>query len=74
MTTTLTPTEQQAVKEADNEPVLVVKTKEGKLVHVGRPDGFKGKLLAKYAALGYSISTITIKEFRATDWKWYWEE
>lgn len=56
-----------------DEPVLVVTTKEGKLVHAGHPETFKKKLLGEYALKGYETKTITITEFRATKWVWYWE-
>lgn len=61
------------MSDNQDEPVLVVTTKEGKLIHAGRPEGFKGKLLATYAREGHYIKTITIKEYREIKWVWYWE-
>lgn len=59
--------------KSGKEPVLVVTTKVGKLVEAGRPDCFKTKQIADYAKEGYKIKTITIGQFRAKQWKWYWE-
>jgi hypothetical protein len=62
------------MQQDDNEPVLVVTNKQHKLVHAGHPDTFKKKLLGEYAKEGHKINTITIKQFRAKEWRWYWED
>ena len=63
---------QEVIKEG--EPVLIVTTKGGKLVHAGHPDTFNIKLIAEYAKEGYQIKTITIEKFRGKIWKWHWEK
>jgi len=62
------------MENKDKEPVLVVTDKRGRLVHAGQPESFDKKLLGKYAQDGYKISTITIKRYRAKEWKWFWEK
>jgi hypothetical protein len=57
----------------DERPVLVVTDKADKLVHAGEPVGFTDELLGGYARQGYTIKTITIKEYREANYKWYWE-
>lgn len=57
-----------------NEPVIVVTTTDGKLVHAGHPETFKRKLLGDYTLAGYNVSTITITEFRSKEWTWLNEE
>ena len=61
-------------EDGDKEPVLVVSDKSRRLVHVGQPSTFDKKLLVEYAQKGYNIKTITIKKFRESKWKWYWEK
>lgn len=61
------------IKTEDERPVLIVM--DGRyLVHVGAPETFNKKLIAKYVQQGYKIQTITIKMFRDKKWKWYWEK
>lgn len=60
--------------QKDEQPVLVVTNKEGKLIEVGQPDCFTTKRLATYAKKGYTIKTIPLKEYKATNWKWHWEK
>lgn len=62
--------------DADSEPVLVILTQDGYLVRAGQPPSdLKGKReVGEYAMEGYVIKTITIKEYRETNYKWYWEK
>lgn len=56
-----------------NEPVLAIFDKEGTLVRVGKPPtDLKGKReVGEYAAEGYTLKTMTIKEFRDSKIKLY---
>lgn len=65
---------QKDVMEKDNEPVLVITDNDGYLIHVGHPRAFESKALAAYARQGYKIETITIKDFRAKEWKWIYDK
>lgn len=62
------------MQQGDKEPILVITNKQGRLVHCGHPDTFKAKLLGEYAKEGHKVTTITIKQFRAKEWKWHWED
>lgn len=64
----------EEVPKEDEEPVLVVLTKDKKLIQAGKPENASAKDLKKYVSEGCEIKTITISEFRKTDWKWYWEK
>lgn len=60
--------------EADNEPVLVITDADGYLIQAGQPSSVKAKDMTKYLKEGYSINTMTIKQFREdhifTQWVW----
>jgi hypothetical protein len=65
---------EQPINAANLEPVLVVTTKDGKLIEAGKPECFKRKKLGDYARQGYEIKTITITQYRETKWVWHWEK
>lgn len=48
----------------NDEPVLMVVDKDNILIHVGDPKTFKKKLLAEYVVSGYTLKTITFKEWK----------
>jgi len=55
----------------NNEPVMLLRNKDGMLIEVGHPTSFKGAAITKYLKDGYTIETITIAEYRAKELKLY---
>lgn len=45
-------------------PVLMVIDKDNILIHIGAPETFKKKSIAKYAISGCTIKTISFKEWK----------
>ena len=58
----------------DNRPVLIVTDKEGYLVQAGAPDAITGKQALKYIHAGYTSKTITLKEYRETNYTWIYDK
>lgn len=48
----------------NEQSVLMVIDKEGILIHIGAPATFKKKLLSEYVMNGYTLKTVTFKEWK----------
>jgi hypothetical protein len=61
-------------KETDA-PVLLILDREGFLVRAGKPPNTlkEKREVGQYAIEGYTLKTITIEEYRRTNFKWFWE-
>lgn len=61
----------------DERPVLVRLDKDGYLIGAGDPDCHKDlkskRELGQIVLNGGTIKTMTIEEYRQTDWKWTWD-
>lgn len=54
-------------KELDSEPVLLVFATDKVLIHAGDPKTFDQELLDEYISSGFTLTTITIGEYRANN-------
>lgn len=59
---------------SDQEQVLIIQTPDGYLVSAGHPSCVKAKELKKYVDKGFLIKTITIDDYRSTEWKWIYDK
>lgn len=59
------------IQKDDDRPVLLVINKENVLIHIGDPAKFKKNLLAEYVMNGYTLRTITFKEWGESGYKLY---
>lgn len=57
-----------------NAPVLLVLTKGNYLVKAGDPACMTKKEALEYVQAGYTMKTITIKKYRATNFKWVYDK
>ncbi len=58
----------------ENRPVLVITDKDGYLIQAGDPSTVSPKELAQYVKLGYNLNTITITEYRLSNYTWFWDK
>lgn len=54
-----------------NEPVMLVRDSNGKLIEVGHPTAFRGAEITKKLKEGHTLETITITQYRERDLKLY---
>ncbi len=58
----------------EERPVLIITDKDGYLIQAGDPSCVKPKELAKYAKQGCEIKTITITEYRQSQYVWIYDK
>jgi len=55
----------------ENEPVMLIRDKDGVLIEVGHPSSFGGAALTRHLKSGCTLETITIAAFRDKGLKLY---
>jgi hypothetical protein len=58
----------------DNIPTLVILDADGFLVQAGSPECANNKQLGEYALAGYSIQTMSFKEYKSLNLTWIYDK
>lgn len=61
-------------EDKNKRPVLVITDKDGYLIQAGDPDAVNEKDLVQYAKQGCTLKTITIEEYRLSNFIWIYDK